>query len=396
VDAQRHLTEALLLALCNGGPDETARAHAASLLARPIDWPRLAELAALHGVVGLVRRNLLALDATPQAPGPVWQAMEQAAAQTAFDGMVHLRQLVGVVAALRSAGIEPLLLKGYALAELIYSDPVTRPSHDLDMLVRPDQVVPACQALARIGCTLPDQATVDVQLANAYDLPVVLPPMAGLATVLELHWDLAPRGLFKLDLDLWRARAEVFDLAGQPALRFSPEDMLLHLALHLRKHRYVGLRWLCDVAELLRRFGGPAAPRPLDWEYVVGSARSAGLTVLLYTGLVLARRLLDAPVDPALLARLEPAAWRRRLLQSVLSQEALLAPLERDDAGWTRLAPVEILLIDRPAAMARELGYRLLPPPEAVLGAEALGMSRGQRLAFQARRLLDRSATMVE
>jgi hypothetical protein len=396
VGAQRHLTEALLLALCNGGLDETARAHAASLLARPIDWPRLAELAALHGVVGLVRRNLLALDATPQAPGPVWQAMEQAAAQTAFDGMVHLRQLAGVVAALRSAGIEPLLLKGYALAELIYHDPVTRPSHDLDMLVRPDQVVPACQALARIGCTLPDQAAVDVQLANAYDLPVVLPPMAGHATVLELHWDLAPRGLFNLDLDLWRARAEVFDLAGQPALRFSPEDMLLHLALHMRKHRYVGLRWLCDVAELLRRFAGPAAPRSLDWEYVLGAARAAGLTVLLYTGLVLAQRLLDAPVDPALVARLEPAAWRRKLLQSVLSQQALLAPLEREDAGWTRLAPVEILLIDRPAAMARELSYRLLPPPEAVLGAEALGMSRGQRLAFQARRLLDRGVTMVE
>jgi hypothetical protein len=393
---ERNWTDDLLLALCNGDPGPKAQARIAGLLAQPIDWPRLTALAALHGVVGLVRRNLAALAAASRLPESSWRAMEQTAAQIAFDGMVHLRQLAGVVDALRSAGIEPLLLKGYALAELVYPDPVTRPSHDLDVLLRPDQVLPACQALAQIGCTLPDQASVDVQLAYAYDLPVVLPPMAGLATVLELHWDLAPRGLFNLDLDLWRARAEVFDLAGQPARRFSPEDMLLHLALHMRKHRYVGLRWLCDVAELLRRFAGPAAPRPLDWEYVIGAARAAGLTVLLYTGLVLARRLLDAPVASDLLAGLEPAAWRRRLLQSVLSQEALLAPLEREDAGWTRLAPVEILLIDRPAAMAAELGYRLLPPPEAVLGAEALDMSRSQRLAFQARRLLDRSATMVD
>jgi len=393
---QHDSTAALLLALCNGDPGPEGQARSAGLLAQPIDWPRLSELAALHGVVGLVRQNMVALQAASRVSEPAWQAMEQAAAQTAFDGMVHLRQLAGVVDALRSAGIEPLLLKGYALADLIYPDPVTRPSHDLDVLVRPDQVAPACQALARIGCTLPDQATVDVQLANAYDLPVVLPPLAGLATLLELHWNLAPRGLFALDLDLWRARSEVFALAGQPARRFSPEDMLLHLALHMRKHRYVGLRWLCDVAELLRRFAGPAAPRPLDWQYVVGAARAAGLTVLLYTCLTLAQRLLHAPVDLALLARLEPAVWRRKLLQSVLSQEALLAPLEREDAGWTRLAPVEILLIDRPAAMARELSYRLLPPPEAVLGAEALGMGRGQRLAFQARRLLDRSATMVE
>jgi hypothetical protein len=393
---ERDGTDELLLALCNGDQGEAARAHVAALLAQPVDWQRLSELAALHGVVALVRRKLLALEVASGVPSWAWRAIEQATAQIAFDGMVHLRQLAGVVVALRSAGIEPLLLKGYALADLVYPDPVTRPSHDLDVLVRLDQVEPACQALTQIGCTLPDQATATVQLANAYDLPVVLPPLAGLATLLELHWDLAPRGLFAFDLDVWRVRAEVFDVAGQPALRFSPEDMLLHLALHMRKHRYIGLRWLCDVAALLRHFAVGAARRPLDWEYVVGSARAAGLTVLLYTSLALAQRLLQAPVAPALLTSLEPAAWRRGLLQSVLSQEALLAPLEREDAGWTKLAPVEILLIDRPAAMARELSYRLLPPPEAVLGAEALGMSRSQRLAFQTRRLLERGAIMVE
>jgi hypothetical protein len=393
---ERDPTNALLLALCSGDRSDAARAQVAGLLGQPVDWPRLSELAALHGVVGLVRHTLLAFDAATRVPEPAWRAMEQAAAQIAFDGMVQQRQLSAVVAALHGAGIEPLLLKGFALADLVYPDPVMRPSADLDVLVRPDQVAPACQALARMGCTLPDAATVDVQLANAYDLPVILPAMAGRATLLELHWDLAPRGLFGLDLDLWRARAERFQAAGQPALRFSPEDMLLHLALHMRKHRYVGLRWLCDVAELLRRFGAADAPRALDWQYVVGGARAAGLTVLLYTSLALAQRLLAAPVDPDLLAALAPAAWRRSLLQAVQAQDAVLAPLEREDAGWTRLAPLEILLIDRPAAMALELGYRLLPPPEAVLGAQARGMTRRQRLAFQARRLLDRGATLVE
>lgn len=392
----RDPTIALLLALCNTDRREAAQAHIAGLLAQSIDWPRLSELAALHGVVGLVRHTLAALDAASCVPDPSWRAMDRAAAQIAFDGMVQQRQLAGVVAALRNAGIEPLLLKGYALADLVYPDPLARPSADLDVLVRPDQVAPAWQALADMGCTLPDAAVVDVQLANAYDLPVILPAMAGRATLLELHWHLAPRSLFALDLDLWRARAERFQVAGQPALRFSPEDMLLHLALHMRKHRYVGLRWLCDVAELLRRLGAAHASRPLDWQYIIGGARAAGLTVLLYTSLALARRLLAAPVEPELLAALEPAAWRRSLLQSVLAQDALLAPLEREDAGWTRLAPLEILLIDRPAAMAAELGYRLLPPPEAVLGAQARGMNRRQRVAFQTRRLLDRGATMVD
>jgi hypothetical protein len=279
-------------------------------------------------------------------------------------------------------GIEPLLLKGYALADLVYPDPVTRPSHDLDVLVRPDQVAPACQVLAQIGCTLPDQATVDVQLANAYDLSSRAAahgrPRHCAGAALGPG---AARPLSAFDLDLWRARAEVFDVAGQPALRFSPEDMLLHLALHMRKHRYIGLRWLCDVAALLRmlRWTG-AAPRSLDWEYVVGSAaRTAGLTVLLYTGLA---------AGPAAAARAgrprrcwpdwnrQPGAarccsryCRRRRCWPRWSARTPAGP------GWR---PWRSLLIDRPAAMARELGYRLLPPPEAVLGAEALGMSRGR------------------
>ena len=71
-------------------------------------------------------------------------------------------------------------------------------------------------------------------------------------------------------------------------------------------------------------------------------------------------------------------------------------PVERDEAGWTQLAPVEILLLDRPGAMARELRYRLAPPSEAMLGAEASGMTRSQRLVFGARRLADRTAALLE
>jgi hypothetical protein len=390
---QRDPTAALLLALCNGDPGPAAQTHIAGLLAQPIDWLRLSDLAALHGVVGLVRRKLAALDLQSCVPAPAWQAMDAAATQIAFDAMLHLRETAGMAAALEQAGIQPLLLKGQALADLLYDDPLIRPASDIDLLIWRDEVEIAQEALAAIDYAPQSRQWLNRQLAHGYHISLGREVWSGRAVLLELHWDLGGRNLFGYDLAAWRSRSQPFVLSGAPAplQRFSPEDQLLHLALHMRKHRYVGLRWLVDVAELLRRFQAT-----LDWGYVTGAARQAGLTVLLYTSLTLAQRLLAAPVDPAVLARLEPAAWRRRLLQSLLSQAALLAPLEREDAGWTRLAPVEIALIDRPAAMARELGYRLLPPPEAVLGVAAQEMSRGQRLVFQARRLLDRGATLVE
>ena len=386
-------TQNLLLTLSRGSLSESDRAQAWQLICEPggVDWSSVAELASLHGVVALVRHNLLALDARTFVPDPVWYAIEQASTQIAFDGMLRLRQTAQAVAALQSVGIEPVLLKGYALAALLYDDPIFRPSTDIDLLVRRAEVDAACSALERIGGRLPSREAAAVQFATSYDLPLMLPSIGGKAGLLELHWDLAPRGLFSLDLDAWRARSSEFTLEGLTARRFSPEDMLLHLALHMRKHRYVGLRWLCDVAELVRRHTAE-----LDWRYVLTSARRAGLRVLLYTSLQLAERLLQAPVDAGVLRALEPSTLRRSLLQSVLTQNALLMPVERDEAGWTQLAPAEILLLDRPGSMARELGYRLAPPSEAMLGAEAAGMTRSQRLAFGAHRLADRTAALFK
>lgn len=397
-------TAALLLALCRSTLDGVDFERVRALAGASVDWPRLADLAQLHGVVGLVWRNLAALDAGAPAlaAGGGWQqaclAMQQAAAQIAFDGMLQLRRLVHVVQTLRSAGVEPLVLKGSVLADLVYGDPLLRPSTDLDLLVRRSEVAAALAALEAVGARLPTQNQIDFQLANSYDLGVVLPPLAGRSGLVELHWDIAPRGLVTVDLDTWRQRAQPCVLEGETCQRLSPEDTLLHLALHMRKHRYVGLRWLCDIAELVRRFSPPAstaAGQPLQWDYVVTSARRAGMSVLLYVGLSLARRLLAAPAPDEVLHAVEPSALRRRLIAAALTQDVLVSPVEKDEVGWTQRAPMEVWLLDRPSAMARELRYRLLPPAEGPAGAAAAAMSGRQRLTFNVQRLADRSAKLL-
>ncbi len=382
----RDATAALLLSLSRGGLDQWARDEITSLLAQPIDWDTLAELAALHGVVGLVRRNLVTLGVRASVPAESWQRIQDAANQIAFDGVLHASQLAQVIGALGNAGISPVALKGVALADLLYDDPTVRPSTDLDVLVRPEELTGALDVLKTLGARTPPQPEIDFQRRHSYDLSCLLPPAAGKATLVELHWHLAPRGLVDLDLDAWRASAQPFDLDGVAALRFAPEEQLLHLALHMRKHRYVGLRWLADVAELLRRFH-----ESLDWQYLVLTARQAGLQTLLYTAVSLAQEYLDAPCPNESLHALTPSATRRRLLQSVLTQDALMTPVEMEDAGWTQLAPAEVLLLDKPSAMARELRYRLFPPPETLAGPDGVG----HRMSLYASRLAQRTATLL-
>lgn len=382
----------LLLALCVGEPDAAAQARIAALSAQTIDWQRLSQLAALHGVVGLARRTLTALDAQASVPAQPWQALEAAATQIAFDGMLHLRETARMVAALAQAGIDPLLLKGQALADLLYGDPLLRPSGDIDLLIRQEEMSAAQQALAAVGYVPQSGAWLDYQLRHSYHISLWREVMPGRRVLLELHWDLGPRNLFGYDLAAWRRQAQTFTLAGVPAAlrRFAPDDQLLHLALHMRKHRYVGLRWLVDMAELLRRFQAT-----LDWPYLAAAAQQAGLRTLLYTSGALASQFLAAPAPQEWLRRLEPSILRRQLLRSVLTQEALLTPVEMEDAGWTRLAPVEVLLLDRPGAMARELGYRLFPPVEKLAGPDAAGSASRSRLALYANRLVQRTATLL-
>ncbi len=283
-----------------------------------------------------------------------------------------------------------MALKGVALADLLYGDPTVRPSTDLDVLVTSEELSDALAALKSLGAQIPLQPEIDFQRQHSYDLSCVLPPVAGKATLVELHWHLAPRGLFNLDLDSWRARCRPFDLDGTAALRFAPEEQLLHLALHMRKHRYVGLRWLADVAELLRRFGAN-----MNWQYVDATARRAGLQTLLFVTVTQAKQYLGAPCPDEWLERWTPSPARRRLLGSVLTQDALLTPVEMEDAGWTRLAPAEVLLLDKPDAMARELRYRLFPPSETLDGAAAGDGNLGQRMTLYASRLAQRTATLL-
>lgn len=377
-------TETVLLALCRGPVD------AAALQA--VDWSRLVELAALHGVAGQVWHSLTAQDALQTVPQPAQNHLQAAVQQVHFDGMIHLREMALVTAALVAAGLEPIWLKGHALADLLYDDPLIRPSGDLDVLVRPAEVAAAEAALLAVGYQAQSAALHDYELAHNYHVTLLREVLPGRAVLLELHWDLGAVGLFRYDLAAWRAAAQRFTLVGVdlPLHRFAPDAQLLHLALHMRKHRYVGLRWLIDVATLLRRFDAS-----LDWPALAAAARQGGFATLLYTTVTLAHSLFAAPLPVGWPLGLAPSPVRRRLLHSVLTQNALLAPVETADEGWTRLAPAEVLLLDKPSVMARELLRRLAPPVEKLAGPEAAALSRSQRLALRTRRLLRRTRTLI-
>jgi hypothetical protein len=147
------------------------------------------------------------------------------------------------------------------------------------------------------------------------------PPVLIRDLAIELHWTIAfPTGSVRIEPGSLWDRAQPALIAGVEVLSLPPEDLLLHLCLHFCYHHgCVGMRYLCDIAESIDRFGDKmnwpeVAERAHKWR----ASRYAGLA------LYLARNMLRAEVPGDLLERLVPGGIDQRVLEaareSVLTQ----------------------------------------------------------------------------
>ena len=133
----------------------------------------------------------------------------------------------------------------------------------------------------------------------------------------------------------------------------SPEDTLLHLAIH-RARAPLRLRFLCDIAELLRLHGAA-----LDWEYIIPQAHGAGARTALYYALALPAELLDAPLPPGILPRLGVGRLKRRLLENTCGVSAVFRPAAPGDLRQQPHLIYRILEQDGAGQIVRSLGYSL-------------------------------------
>src|SRR2546427_3488849 len=129
-------------------PDEQERL--AHCFTQPLSWPDLLADAERHGVVALLHRHVVALDALGSPPH-VHEGLALRA-RTCVAWNLRLRHALGrLLAAFDRAGLAVMPLKGPVLADQLYPDPVLRATADLDLLVRHDDVVVAESLLESHG-----------------------------------------------------------------------------------------------------------------------------------------------------------------------------------------------------------------------------------------------------
>ncbi len=290
----------------------------ASALCGPASWPaaldgnRVVERAIYHGVTGLLMARVAHLVDWPEDVRNRLRA--EALGRTMWE-IRHRTVLVPLLAALDAAGVGSVLLKGTALAYGLYPEPAQRTRGDTDLLVAPDDLDRARDALVKLGfgCTMPMVA--DAAAPERQESWTFIASDGGLHEI-DLHVDVFSSPALKPVLEGAEALAGATPLpALSPVARALPLPLaLLQACLHRAQHvvspysvagqwHYGGDRliWLVDIDLALR------AMTRADHDRFQQAALSAGVGPICAAALRSAVALLQTPCAEDMIEALENA-----------------------------------------------------------------------------------------
>ncbi len=247
----------------------------------------------------------------------------------------HERQICRAITLLRSAGVEPLLAKGWAAARL-YPERGLRPYGDIDLWVRPEQHAAAVAALRSFAG---EGSPVDLHQKFRH---------------LERSWD-----------ELYD-RSWLVPLGDVKVRTLGAEDHLRLLCLHMLFHGLLRPLWLCDIGAALE-----SLPASFDWDYCLEGRPRHSDWVACTIGL--AHQLLGARLDgaPATLRAQQLPRW---LIPSVLRQW--------ESKEHYMQTPSMAFCARHPAHMVRALRLRWPNPIQATVGVRG-PFNELPRLPFQ-------------
>ncbi len=309
------------------------------------------------------------------------ELLHDAYRRSLLNARIHDHELKHVLSLLRTAGIEPILVKGWAIARR-YPDRALRPYGDFDFCVRPDQLAEAERALKCLE-------SIDGHYVDLHDgfakLDGRQPAFRVSASVGWFRAQQSPARVGSLNT-CWNEsfeRTQQVDLDDVKVRVLSDEDHLRVLCLHLLRSGAWRPLWLCDIA-LAVESRGPN----FDWARCLGADPLVADWVACTIGL--AHQLLGAGVSGTPVAE-RAANLPRWLVPAVLRQ-------------WGRAkgpSETEMLLVTlvghltKPSALFRELRSRWDRPLVASFNLNA-PLNNFPRAPYQLADMLMRAANLPE
>ena len=389
-----------LLICCAGVRDaDDAGESTCAEISGQLDWDGVVEKSIRHGVASLLHLYLSGSGVQHEVPPDVARRLERVYYANAMRAVQAEEQLCGILRPLGSNGVETILLKGLHLSKSIYRNVASRPTGDIDLLIKRQDIGRTDRLLREIGF---DRAPGSFPLRYYRGIHFHLMYVGGRDTgsiPLEIHWDLKDRfTILGFDMDEIWAGAGRWKIGDSATNTMCPDHLLAYLCYHADKHtcfsRYIydfsqiepdlvlgnavsaELLWYADILRLIHLEGDG-----IRWDRLAEHCRKWGIEGEVYASLAVTDKVFRTSVaaEPlGLLSRPKP----RRLQAAVCRR--LMAPAGSAGAraqgtGRRRLLESGTGLQFRPFKLLDILDYMF---PEPGLFRRAFSV-RGPKLALR-------------
>lgn len=243
----------------------------------PADWRLLAPMAKLEGVAPLLYRTLQhAAVPTLKVPAKILAYLASEYYRTAAQNMLLYQALDPILAALQTANIPVIVLKGAALAYPYYSDVALRPMIDIDLMVTGIELQRATCCLQNLGYRKAYPELVP-EISRFIGHHYYLESSSVQGFAIELHWGFVASDTDIRSLDLkwfwnqvesWEIQELHINMAGIFVLNTVAN--LLYLSAHLiRQHdeHQARLIWYTDLYRIITHDW-----EKLDWDSLIHAA----------------------------------------------------------------------------------------------------------------------------
>jgi hypothetical protein len=269
------------------------------------DWGYIVEGSMRHGISPLLYWNLKRIDDGKDVPAEVMTKLRIVYHKNAAWNTLRYDELSKILIAFNDVGIDVIVLKGAFLAETVYKNIGLRAFCDVDLLIKKGDLQKVKKELAQLRYHAPDniyptkwheklyeqmqtEQGEEIQFFN-HDKTVKI----------DVHWDIqSPSSPFQIDINKFWENAQPVKIAGVETLVFAPEDLLLHLCLHMERHLVnigiIRFKWYADIPEVIEHY-----EEEINWVYLVQSSKNYGIEEPIYQSLYLVNKYFGAfvPMD---------------------------------------------------------------------------------------------------
>jgi len=273
------------------------------------DWTLLVEKAQQEGVSAVLFHNITKHHLEDLIPRESYRNLSNHYYANLKRNMSLIGELREVLATFQQAGIPCIVLKGIALAELVYPNIGMRGMSDVDILVKKEELFTVDEHLSSLGYTSAD-STVTKAIHNPVGYLASLEYRKNASPLnLHVHWHTVntsvPATMFVEQIDinrLWE-HSTVTAVADSHALMLRPEHLIIYLCEHALRvgHSFDRLVLICDIF-----FSVKAFEKIIDWDFIVEESRRFNLSRFVYYSLAIVKHYTSLDIADGCIAKLRP------------------------------------------------------------------------------------------